>query len=142
MAIYSKSVEGLDELIAAFMKLPEDALKYMKDASNEAGAVVLGATKQRVPERTGKLKGALKLGKARKSGKYPYRVFSKVTFPSSAAYAAPLELGHKIVVNGKVVGAVTERPFMRPAADESAGAVEKIMIDAMTKALEQMGGMK
>jgi len=142
MTTYSKSVDGLDELISAFMKLPDDALKYLQDAANDAGNVVLNKTKQNVPEGTGQLKSKLKLGKAKKSSKYPYRVFSKVTFPNSVAHGVPLELGHKLVKNGNTYGAVSERPFLRPAADESGDDVTQRIADAMNKALENMGGKR
>ena len=54
----------------------------------------------------------------------------------------PLELGHKLVKNGQVVGDVNEHPFLRPAADESKDDVVNAIADAMNKALEQMGGKK
>ena len=145
MTIYSKSqttVEGLDELIKAFMDLGEESIPYLKDASNEAGQLVLNRTKQKVPVKTGNLRNKLKLGKSKKSSKYPYRVFSKVTVGKGAEYYVPLELGHKLVINGETVGAIEGRPFLRPAADESKEDVVRIVAGAMNKALEQMGGRK
>lgn len=145
MTIYSRSqttIKGLDELIKAFKDLGEDALPYLKDAANEAGDHVLSKTKEKVPVDTGNLEIKLKLTKARKSNKYPYRVFSKVSFSKGAAYAVPLELGHKLVKNGNVVGAIKEKPFLRPAADESKDEVISSIAKGMNKALEQMGGLK
>lgn len=145
MTIFSKSqttIEGLDELIKAFNELGEDALPYLKDAANDAGSSVLDRARENVPVLSGQLKSKLKLGKARISSKYPYRVFSKVTFTKDVAYAVPLELGHKLVKNGAVVGGVSERPFMRPAADESEGAAIRTLSEGMNKALEKMGGRK
>ena len=145
MTIHSKNqttVEGLDELIEAFQKLGDDALPYLMQGSNEAGSEVLRKAKIKVPVDTGNLKRKLKVIKAKKSAKYPYRVFSKVTFSRGAAYAVPLELGHKLVIDGQKVGVVKERPFLRPAADESKEDVVKAIADSMNKALGEMGGIR
>jgi hypothetical protein len=47
VAIKSASIEGLDELIEAFMKLPEESIKYLKAGADEAGNVVLAKTKEK-----------------------------------------------------------------------------------------------
>lgn len=143
MSINSKSqtiVEGLDELIKAFMKLGDEAMPYVKDGANEAGAHVLSKAKAKVSVRTGNLKNRLKLSKAKISGKYPYRVSSKVTARKGAAYMVPLELGHRLVIKGKTAGAVKERPFLRPAADESKDEVVSVISRSLDKALKEMGG--
>lgn len=147
MPIYSKSqteVEGLDELIKAFMKLGEEALPKLKDASNEAGKEVLDKALSKVlVGDTANLKSSVSLGKARISSKYPYRVFSKVTYKAKKArYAANVELGHKIVINGNSVAIAKEKPFLRPAADESEASVIQKLSNAMGKALDEMGGLK
>lgn len=145
MAIHSKNqttVEGLDELISAFQKLGEQAMPYVIQGSNEAGSEVLSKAVSKVPVDTGNLKRKLKVIKAKKSAKTPYKVFSKVTFSKGAAYAVPLELGHNLVINGKKVGVVKERPFLRPAADESKEEVVKAIAASMNKALGEMGGMR
>lgn len=145
MAIHSKNqttVEGLDELISAFQKLGEEAMPYVMQGSNEAGGEVLRKAVSKVPVDTGNLKRKLKVIKAKKSAKYPYRVFSSVTFSQGAAYAVPLELGHKLVIDGKKVGVVKERPFLRPAADESKEDVVKAIAASMNKALGEMGGIR
>ena len=143
MAIKSASIEGLDELIEAFMKLPEDAMQYVKDGSNEAGNVVLAKAQAKVPVKTGNLKGKLKLGKAKKSSKNPYQVFSKVTAGKGAAYMTPLELGHHLVFMGHDTDTDIEpRPFLRPAADESKDEVASIIAESLNKALDEMGGNK
>jgi HK97 gp10 family phage protein len=145
MAIYSKSqttVEGLDELISAFQKLGDEAIPHLLNGSNEAGSEVLRKAKIKVPVDSGNLKRRLKMFKAKKSAKYPYLVFSKVTFTREVAYAVPLELGHRIIVNGKSVGVAKERPFLRPAADESKEDVVKTIAASINKALGEMGGMR
>ena len=143
MAIKSASIEGLDELIEAFMKLPEDAMKYVKAGSDKAGNVVLAKAQAKVPIKTRNLKGKLKLGKAKKSDKYPYRVFSKVTAAKGAAYMTPLELGHHLVFMGHDTDTdIAPRPFLRPAADESKDEVVSIITESLNKALDEMGGNK
>lgn len=145
MAIHSGSqttITGLDELIDAFMKLPEESVVYLKEASDEAGAIVLQKAKDKVPVLTGVTKVKLKLTKAKISSKSPYKIFSKVSAGKGAAAMGPLELGHKLVLNGKTVGVVKERPFLRPAADESKDDVVNSVAEAMNRALENMGGIK
>ena len=146
MSINSRSqttIVGLDELIKAFMDLGEDALPFLYDAANKAGEIVLEKARSKVPVRTGNLKGKLKLGKAKKSSKYPYRVFSKVTTEKGAAYMVPLELGHRLVYFGNPTDVTVEpRPFLRPAADESVDAVISEIAQGMNNALEQIGGKK
>jgi len=145
MTIYSKNqttVEGLDELISAFQKLGDEAIPYLLHGSDEAGGKVLQRAMSKVSVDSGNVKQRLKVVKAKKSAKYPYRVFSKVTFSSEAAYAVPLELGHRIVIEGSNVGVSKERPFLRPAADESKDAVVNTIAASMNKALSEMGGMR
>lgn len=137
-------ITGLEELIKAFMELPKDSLVYLKEGANEAAAVVLDKAKSKAPVRSGKLRDKLKIGNARLSNKYPYRVFAKVTAAKGVGYYVPLELGHNIKFSqkGNVVGHVDERPYLRPAADESREEARAMMIGAMNKALENMGGKK
>ena len=135
-------IEGLDELITAFMKLPDDAMLYLEQASNVAGNVVLQKTKEKVPEKSGLLKSKLKLIKARKSDKKPYALNARVTVSKGAEHITPLELGHKLIRNGRTYGKVEAKPFLRPAADESKSAVAEIMTSAMDGAIREMGGNK
>jgi hypothetical protein len=44
-------------------------------------------------------------------------------------YAQQVEFGHKIVVNGKVVGQVAPRPFMRPAWAQHGGRTALSVIE-------------
>lgn len=136
-------IEGLDELIEACANLPEEAIKYIKDGSDKAGGIVLNKAKQKVPVKTGNLQSKLKLGRAKISGKYPYRVFSKVTTAKGAAYMVPLELGHRLVYFGQKVNAQVEpKPFLRPAADESKDEVAGVIAAALNEALDKFGGLK
>lgn len=135
-------IEGLDELITAFMKLPDEAMEYLKDASNVSGNMILEKAKQKVPVKSSLLKSKLKLTKAKRSDNKPYSINARITVGKGAAYIVPLELGHKLVRSGNTVGKVEERPFLRPAADESKQAVATIMTSAMDKAINEMGGKK
>ncbi len=108
----------------------------MKAGADEAGNYVLEKVKSKAPIRTGNLAKKLKLSKAKKSAKYPYRVFSSVTTAKGAGYMVPLELGHKLVFMGqKTDFMVPEKPFLRPAADESKDAVVDIISKSLDKAL-------
>lgn len=148
--IYSKSqttVEGLDELIKAFSELPDEALKYVEEASIEPAQKIITKARANLAKynkysNTGTLSKSLKVNKPSKKRKYKYEVFSKVWFGAGGAYGVPLELGHRIVVSGKVVGAVKGHPFLRPAADDSKDDVVNIISSAMDEALKKMGGMK
>lgn len=142
MAIYSQSIEGLDELLKDFERIGDDALPYLKTAADAAGALVLERTRAEAPARTGNLKRNLKLTKAKKSAKYKYNVFSTVSFKSEGYYGVFVELGHKVVRDKKTVGVVTEKPFMRPAADKSRDDVFLIIQNALNKALDELGGRK
>lgn len=140
MAIYSQSLEGLDELIADFMKIGETAMPKLNTAVTDAGNVVLEKAKSKVSVRTGKLRESLKLKKGVTKG---YKAYTTVTWGNDVReYAAPLELGHaiKFQKDGKVMGHVAPRPFLRPAADESEQQVTDVIVDGINKALEEMGG--
>lgn len=142
MAIRSKSVEGLDELIKAFNDLGDEALPYLMEGATEGGGVVLSKVKSKVPIDSGELKKNLKLTKAKAGKKNKYNVFSKVTFTPKVKYGIYVELGHKIVLNGNVVGTAKSQPFLRPGADESKDAVVDAIARALNKAIDKMGGLK
>jgi predicted KAP-like P-loop ATPase len=150
MAINSKSqttVEGLDDLVDSFLKLPEEAVTFLEEASISPAQKILDKAKANVAKYnkfsdSGTLQKSLKLGKPNKKRKNKYEVFSKVSFPASAAHGVPLELGHKLVINGKIVGDVEEHAFLRPAAEENVDNVINAVADGINKALETFGGEK
>lgn len=136
-------VEGLEELCRAFLAIGEEALPYLKEAADNGASITLAEAKEKAPADSGDLKAALKVGKARKSKKYPYRVFAKVTFSKKGAHGVPVELGHHLIYMGYDTKTdVKERPFLRPAADSSRDEVQDILINGMNKAIEQIGGEK
>jgi len=150
MAIQSGSsfaIKGIDSLIEAVAEIGDKAMPHVKVGADKGGSRVLAAAKAKVQVDTGTLKAALILRKQRvKPGKVLY--YSQVTIPGTKAggkggahHIVPLELGHRLVVRGKTVGSVKAYPFLRPAADENKEEVIDDIIDAMNKALGEIGGM-
>jgi len=134
-------IEGLDTLIKDLQKFGDDAMPALKTASDTAGERVLGRTRAKVPVLTGNLKLRLVLKtKALKPGD-PY-TSCQVTFGQGAAYGVPLELGHRLVVHGRMYGKVEPKPFLRPAADESREEVAELVTKAMDRELERLGDKK
>lgn len=133
-------IEGLDELIAAFMKLPDEAMNDLTTSVNIAGNLVLQKAKDKVSVKSGELKRTLKFVKAKRSEKKPYKITGKIT--SKHFYMNFLELGHRIVRNKTAYGKVEAKPFLRPAADESKQAVADIITESMNKSINEMGGKK
>jgi HK97 gp10 family phage protein len=149
MAINSFEIEGLNELIKALEGFTDQAMPYVKDASNEGGAVVLEKAKELVPTDTKNLKEHLVLRKVSTINPNKPIAFSRVTAKKGAAYYIPLELGHnlvsrtrKILGQGATIGFVKARPFLRPAADISKNKVVDITVNALNKALDNIGGLK
>jgi HK97 gp10 family phage protein len=140
-AITSFKIEGLEELIESFVKLGEDAISELSEPSVKAAEVVLNRARQKIHDVTGDLRSALKVTKpGKQENKKAFRTFAKVGFGRGAQHGVPLELGHRLVFFGKkTLHTVKERPFLRPAADESKDEVVQIMVDAMNTILDNWG---
>lgn len=140
-------VDGLDELVDAFLKLGDEAMPKLKRAADAAGAVVLAKAKEKAPVNLGTLQKSLRL-KKKTWRKGQLVTYSSVTWGNDVReYAAPLELGHKFYFkdsSGRVIrrGEVAPRPYLRPAADESKDQVFRIITGAMNEAIDAMGGRK
>jgi hypothetical protein len=143
-------VEGLDALMKAFEKLGDEAIKDVEEASITSAGVIKSRAVTLAPGPTGRssgkwahapgnLKNKIKATSPRKSRKNKLKITASVSFGTGAAYGVPVELGHKVLRNGKVVGEAAEKPFLRPAADENRGTVEKNVIDAINRALDDWG---
>lgn len=134
-------ISGLEELLKAFKDLPDDAIKNLEPAADQAGDLLLTRAKQKVPVESGKLKSSLCMKKPT-TGRF--MVSRVITWGDDVReYAAPVELGHKLVLFGRSTDKrVKERPFLRPAADESKNEVFKIMKQAIAKTIDEMGGVK
>lgn len=133
-------IEGLDELIKEFSALGEGAVDKLSESTTEAAELVLQRAAYKINNRTGTLEQALKVVKPSKSRKNKYSIFSKVSFGKDGFYGVHLELGHRLVYYGtKTNKDVPEKPFLRPAADESKEEVADIMAKAMNKILDEWG---
>lgn len=147
------SMLGLDELLRDLADYADNAMPDMLNASERAAVVVRDRAKAKAPvlheAKTynkagqsivvppGHLRDSLKVVKPR-TRKGVYVAISRVTFGKEAAYAVPVELGHKLKAHGKFTGhSVEERPFMRPAADESKKDVIDMMIDDLNKTIDK-----
>lgn len=134
-------VEGLEELIKAFADLGTDAIYKLAEPSVEAAEVVLRKARANINDDTGELSMALKITKpGRSRSKKAYRIFAKIGFAKGAQHGVPLELGHRLWFFGKkTLRDVPEKPFLRPAADESKQEVADIMANGMNKVLAEWG---
>jgi hypothetical protein len=136
-------VEGLDELIRAFAKLPDEAINTLKPAIKNDTKIILTKARANLVKhnKTGAMSKSLKTNAPKRAKKYKYQIFASVYFAMEGRHGVPLELGHSIRnrKNGPVYGHVSERPFLRPAADESRTQVISDVMDAMNSALDQWG---
>jgi len=134
-------IEGLDELCKAFAELGEDAIFKLSDPSVEGAELVLSRAKPKIHKVSGDLVNALKVKKpGKQKNKKAYKIFASLTFGKGGMHGVPLELGHRLYFFGKkTYKTVAEKPFLRPAADESKEEVANIMTDAMNKILEEWG---
>lgn len=132
--------EGLEDLMKEFSKLGEDAYEALRPSATEAAEIVLERARRNIRDRTGTLSRSLKIIKPGKKKAKSGVVYARVTFGKDASYGVPLELGHRLVFMGKkTYKHVKERPFLRPAADESKEDVAKIMATGMNKILDEWG---
>lgn len=132
--------EGLEDLMKEFSKLGENAYEALRPSATEAAEIVLERARGNIRDRTGTLSRSLKIIKPGKKKAKSGVVYARVTFGKDAAYGVPLELGHRLVYFGKkTYKKVNERPFLRPAADESKEEVANIMAAGMNKILDEWG---
>jgi len=141
-------IEGLEELVEAFNKLGEDAVFKLGPASIEGANIIAEKAKTKVnniPDNKD-LRNNIKVRKPGRKPKKKYQVFANVYLKggrNGGQYGVPLELGHKLVYMGyKTNTHVAERPFLRPAADESKDEVRDIIAKAMNEIIDEMGGMR
>lgn len=145
MAIYSNNIEGLDELIKAFKKLPEGSAKYVTEAAADIGGKIRDRAKQLAPAKSGNLRNKITVKKPTKSGISKFKIISTVGFSKGAVYGVPVELGHKMsgIYAGKRTKEGSDRvegkPFLRPAANENEGYALERMTKALNDALEEFG---
>lgn len=132
--------EGLEDLMKEFSKLGENAYEALRPSATEAAEIVLERARGNIRDRTWTLSRSLKIIKPGKKKAKSGVIYARVTFGKDAAYGVPLELGHRLVYFGKkTYKKVNERPFLRPAADESKEDVADIMAAGMNKILDEWG---
>jgi galactose-1-phosphate uridylyltransferase len=131
---------GLNELLKAIAQLPDEAMKDLTTTINQDGAMLADKVSNAAPYGEGTAQRNIVWKKATNNSKYPYRIFGRVTFKQAAAHIVPLELGHKLIINGKRVRAIKECPFMRTTADKEKENYLNDTIAAMNNVLERWGG--
>ena len=141
-------IEGLEELVEAFNALPDDAIFKLGPATIDGAQLIAERAKTKInniPDNKD-LRDKIKVRKPGRKPKRRYQVFANVYLKGGkdgGQYGVPLELGHRLVYFGnKTYRHVAEKPFLRPAADESKDAVRDILAKAMNEIIEEMGGMK
>lgn len=136
-------IEGLDELVKALADLGEDAVQKLAPATIEGANIVKEKAKTKIHDVTGDLSKSLKVSKPSKKSKNKYIVMSRVQMGKGGKHGVPLELGHRLWYFGhKTLSDVAPHPFLRPAADESKEEVIGLIVDAMNKTIDEMGGRR
>lgn len=128
-------IKGLDELNRALQAIPQKMLQELTKAVDKSGDVILKRASAKAP---GRLKSGMELKKAVTSGG---KISGTIQFKRGSVYGVFVELGHGLVAWGNPTDKhIPERPFLRPAADESADEVEKIIDAAVGQALKEFSG--
>lgn len=139
----SIKIEGLDELVKAFAELGEDAVQELREPTIKAAEIVKERAKTHIHNRSGDLAKSLKVSKPSKRSKNKYAVISQVQIGKGGRHGIPLELGHRLVYFGhKTYTHIPEKPFLRPAADESKEEVIGIITESMNTTIDRMGGRR
>jgi len=146
MANTKTEIIGIDELFTAFAKLGTVAIQDLAEPATKSAWIICNKAKQKVgfddSSEDVHIRDELTVKKPTTAATAnAYKVITMVT-TGKAYHAIPVELGHRIIRNGAVVGTVKAHPFIRPAADESREEVADIITDAMNTILDNMGGLK
>ena len=131
---------GLDKLVLDLSKFGMEALKEIKPDVDKGGDILLNKAKEKAPVRLETLRNSLRLKRSTSAKKFTYT--NTLTWGDDVrAYAAPVELGHGLVMFGKRTNKfVAARPFLRPAADESREQILTTVIAGMDRALKKKLG--
>jgi len=138
------SVDGLDELMAAFRDLPVEIQAKLDPAVTTAGNYVIAKARVNL----NRMNGVGGIGHSlyvKRSKRQDLKLIGYITHHSDVSdYAAPLELGHLLrrTKGGYAYGSVAPRPWLRPAADESRETVQQFMVYGINQVLDEMGGKK
>lgn len=142
-------IDGLDDLVRDLQAFGDAGIRRLKPALKDATEIIAATARMKAPVGTRTEEAALKKGGIKlKNGivvkvsnyrKGSYKVSGYIGLAPGAAHGVPVELGHRLVYFGrKTLRHVAERPFLRPAADESKNAVATIMTEAINQALEEL----
>lgn len=86
------NVVGMDELLKKVQRMSEIPAKVIGDALEKGAAPIVEQAKANAPVRTGKLQGAIRSGKRKKSGAWYKKEIG--TFQGEAPHAHLAEFGH------------------------------------------------
>ena len=139
------SIQGLDALIIAFSRLPEEAVVKLTPTVQAAGGVVLGHAEHNALNLNGTGQLSRSLYFKMNKNKSKYVITGHISWGKDvSAYAAPLELGHLLrrTKGGYAYGSVAPRPWLRPAADTSRPLTNKMIEEKMGRILDEMGGQR
>jgi len=140
-------IRGLDDAIKKLKKLEEKVQKKVARGTARAAAKpFVEEAKRRAPVKTGNLRKSI--GIIAKRSKTPGIVRFWVGprsgrhLKSDGFYGAFVEYGHQIKKDKKVVGTVSPKPFIRPAAEsaleKSINAAKKYFIDQVEKEIGKL----
>ena len=125
-------IQGMTELQKLFEQMPDELQRELESAVDEMGDVVLKKAQAIAP---GDLKNGIeKKTVTSKNG----RISGYLTLKRGFGYGVPVELGHKLVAWGRKTDRhINERPYLRPAADESIDEAERIALAATDRILQR-----
>ena len=113
----------------------------LADAVNGAGEILLAETQARAPFKRGVLRENLVLRRAARTARSSlFRkgiARARIGYRRAAMHAGPVEAGHQIVRNGRVVGHVPAHPFMRPAFDALKARLVREIETALDRGIQQ-----
>lgn len=138
------NIEGLDELSKAFSDLGEDALFKLRDDTIRAAEIVQRRAREIVGNDTDISKKIIVKKPGKQGKKKRYRMVAAVALKGGkdgGQYGVPLELGHRLYFMGHKTNVhIKERPFLRPAADQSKDEVLEIIANGMNRIIKEAQG--
>lgn len=129
------SIDGFDEIRDLLQSLADRAPDVYEEELEKAAKSVESDTKSNIDDKSGDLSQSVKLSKYSGQKGVSYKV-------SAGGIAAPhahlVEFGHRLVVDGKVVGDVPAHPFLRKAFEDNKGKVEAALNAALDELLKEV----
>lgn len=142
-------VVGADDLIAALRRIPQQVEASVVEALEEIAMIILREMKRDAPRGTGSLRRAITV-KFSEDGLAAYLGFPDPLLASDYFYARFVEMGTKGgVAYYRRAGSSKRhrieypphraRPFMQPAVDRNRRRADRIMLRAISRAIERAG---